>query len=154
MILKYSGEDVKKEEGQVSIFLAGPTPRSKKIISWRNDAIKILNKFEYNGVVFIPEEREGKIRDDYINQADWEYEALSNSDLIIFWVPRSLPEMPAFTTNIEFGLWIRSGKILYGRPDNAKKIRYLDWLYNKLLFKKPINNLEDLLKECIANLNV
>lgn len=34
--------------------------------------------------------------------------------------------MPAFTTNVEFGEDLHSGKMLYGRPDGAPKMRYLD----------------------------
>lgn len=65
----------------------------------------------------------------------------------MFWIPRSLPDMFAFTTNVEFGYWLHSGKVIYGRPDNAAKIKYLDWLYKMDYNKVPINNLEELLKE-------
>ena len=53
--------------------------------------------------------------------------------------------MPAFTTNVEFGYWLHTGKVLYGRPDEAKKIKYLDWLYKTDMNIEPFNNLEDLL---------
>ena len=33
--------------------------------------------------------------------------------------------MPAFTTNVEFGMWLRSGKVVLGAPDDAPKLRYL-----------------------------
>ena len=61
--------------------------------------------------------------------------------------------MPAFTTNVEFGYWIHTGKVIYGRPDDARKIRYLDWLYKKDTNKDPYNNLVDLLKEAIELAN-
>ena len=61
--------------------------------------------------------------------------------------------MPAFTTNVEFGYYIHTGKILYGRPDNSKKNKYLDWLYELDTNMKPINNLEELLKESINKAN-
>lgn len=67
----------------------------------------------------------------------------------MFWIPRSLPDMFAFTTNVEFGYWLHSGKVIYGRPDNAAKIKYLDWLYKEDYNKVPINNLEELLKGSI-----
>lgn len=79
----------------------------------------------------------------------WEREALTESTVIMFWIPRSLPDMFAFTTNVEFGYWLHSGKVIYGRPDNAAKIKYLDWLYEEDYKKVPINNLEELLKESI-----
>ena len=41
------------------------------------------------------------------------------------------------TTNVEFGYWLHTGKALYGRPDDAKKIKYLDWLYKTDTNKSP-----------------
>ena len=73
--------------------------------------------------------------------------ALTNSTVIMFWIPRSLPDIPAFAVNVEFGYWLHSGKVIYGRPDNAVKIKYLDWLYKMDYNKVPINNLEELLKK-------
>ena len=61
--------------------------------------------------------------------------------------------MPAFTTNVEFGYWLHTGKILYGRPDDAKKIKYLDWLYKTDMNLEPFNNLEDLLTNSIELAN-
>ena len=61
--------------------------------------------------------------------------------------------MPAFTTNVEFGYWMHSKKIIYGRPDNAVKIKYLDWLYELDYNEKPFNNLDDLLKKAVKKVN-
>ena len=47
--------------------------------------------------------------------------ALTNSTVIMFWIPRSLPDIPAFAVNEEFGYWLHSGKIIYGRLTDAKK---------------------------------
>ena len=44
-----------------------------------------------------------------------EREALTNSTVIMFWIPRSLPDILTFTANVEFGYWLHSGKIIYGR---------------------------------------
>ena len=71
----------------------------------------------------------------------------------MFWVPRVLPDMPAFTTNVEFGYWLHSGKVIYGRPDDATKIKYLDWLYKEDYNKTPINDLDKLLNESIILAN-
>lgn len=57
--------------------------------------------------------------------------------------------MPAFTTNVEFGYWLHSNKVIYGRPDDAVKIKYLDWLYELDYNEKPFNNLDDLLKGAV-----
>lgn len=148
MIINYSDQDVIK--GQKSIFLAGPTPRGEKIESWRTDACKYLEESGFDGIVYVPEYSTWKPKVDYYDQAEWEREALSNASVIVFWIPRSLPDMPAFTTNVEFGYWIHSGKILYGRPDEAKKIKYLDWLYKIDTNKEPYNNLEELLSNSIS----
>lgn len=148
MILNYSDEKIIL--GNKSLFLAGPTPRSNKIKSWRNEAIKILAENNYDGIVYIPEFKNGFVKSDYMDQVCWEKEALNNANLITFWIPRKIPKMPAFTTNIEFGYWIKSGKVLYGRPENAEKMKYLDWLYMNELNRKPITSLDALLKESIS----
>lgn len=82
----------------------------------------------------------------------WEREALTNATIIVFWIPRTLPDMPAFTTNVEFGYWLHTNKVIYGRPDNAEKIKYLDWLYKLDYNEEPINNLEELLTKAVNKL--
>ncbi len=146
-IVNYSNQKV--IHGQKGIFLAGPTPRDKNIISWRMDAVEMLKEFGFDGVVYVPEYEGLQGREDYTDQAAWEREALSEASVIVFWVPRELETMPAFTTNVEFGYWINRNKIVYGRPDKARKIKYLDWLYDIDYMKKPYNNLPDLLKRSI-----
>lgn len=112
-----------------SIFLAGPTPRDESVESWRPRAIDVLDSFGYNGVVFVPEDRSGGFQGGYPDQPEWERMCLDCADTIVLWVPRDLETMPAFTTNVEFGRYVDSGRLLYGRPDDAPKNRYLDWLY-------------------------
>ena len=143
MIVNYSDQEIKK--GQKSIFLAGPTPRGNNVISWRTEACKYLYDNGFDGIVYVPEYSIWKPKEDYMDQAEWEREALSNASVIAFWIPRELPDMPAFTTNVEFGYWIHTGKVLYGRPNDAKKIKYLDWLYKKDTDKEAYTNLEELL---------
>jgi len=131
-----------------SIFLAGPTPRSDDVKSWRPKAIGILGNMDYNGLVWTPEVQ-GEAKYDYIHQVEWEKWGLNACKKIVFWIPRSIPDMPAFTTNVEFGRYVDSGRVIYGRPDEAVKCAYLDWMYKDLTGKDPINNLENLLKESI-----
>lgn len=119
MIINYSDQEVIK--GEKSIFLAGPTPRGEGIISWRNEACKKLEENGFDGIVYVPEYSTWKPKADYVDQAMWERQALTEATIILFWIPRSLPDMPAFTTNVEFGYWLHTGKVIYGRPDNAKK---------------------------------
>lgn len=130
MILNYSDKNV-IVSNQSSIFLAGPTPRDKDTISWRVEAIKYLKKINFDGVVYIPED-EFIRKNDYVDQAEWE-EKLLQMRLSYFSGFPELDKMPAFTTNVEFGYWLAKTpeKIVYGRPDNARKIKYLDWLYKK-----------------------
>ena len=104
-------------------------------------------------MVYIPEYSTWEAKANYDNQANWEREALSSASVIVFWVPREFPDMPAFTTNVEFGYWIHTGKILYGRPNNAEKIKYLDWLYKTDTNNEPYNNLEELLNASIELAN-
>lgn len=151
MIINYSDQEVIKNSK--SIFLAGPTPRGENTISWREDAVEILNKLGFDGVVYVPEYSTWKPKEDYTDQAMWERTALTNAGIILFWIPRSLPDMPAFTTNVEFGYWLHSNKVIYGRPNGAPKTKYLDWLYELDYNKKPIDDLEDLLKESINLIN-
>ena len=47
------------------------------------------------------------------------------ADVIVFWIPRDLDTLPGFTTNIEWGAWHRSGKVVLGAPPDAPKMRYL-----------------------------
>lgn len=151
MIVNYSDQEIIK--GKKSIFLAGPTPRGKDIISWRNEAIKILEKLGFDGIVYVPEYSSWKPKTDYVDQAMWERVGLSNATIIAFWIPRHLPDMPAFTTNVEFGYWLHTGKVVYGRPNDAEKIKYLDWLYKLDYNEEPIDSLEELLNVCIEKIN-
>lgn len=150
MIKNYSDQEVLK--GNKSIFLAGPTPRGKDTISWRIEACRILDKIGFDGIVYIPEYSSWKPKESYVDKAMWEREALSNASVILFWIPRHLPNMSGFTTNVEFGYWLHTGKVIYGRPNDAEKIKYLDWLYEFDYGIKPIDNLEQLLNEAIKSI--
>lgn len=157
MKINYSDQEVIK--GEKSIFLAGPTPRKIEVKSWRDEVCKKLEELGFDGVVYVPEySTHGKFEDydvqSHTNQVEWERTALLNASVILFWIPREIPDMPAFTTNVEFGYWIHTGKIIYGRPDEAVKNRYLDWLYKKDTNTDPYNNLDELLKEAINKANI
>jgi len=114
-----------------SIFLAGPTYRSEKEGfqngGWRDDALDILQESGFDGTVYIPEFRDNTKPKNwaYEKQVGWELEALRFASVIVFWIPRDLVLLPAFTTNIEFGEWLDSGKIVVGAPEDAPKNRYV-----------------------------
>jgi hypothetical protein len=55
----------------------------------------------------------------YLDQVEWEYAGLESCTAVAFWVPRQLPTLPGFTTNVEFGRYVDSGRCVYGRPDGA-----------------------------------
>lgn len=113
-----------------SLFLAGPTPRSKEVASWRPQCLDLLGRIGYQGVVFVPEMRPGTVDFPDEGYPDWEHRMLNMSDLILFWVLRDLATLPGFTTNVEFGLFARSGKILFGPQDGVKN-GYLNFVASK-----------------------
>lgn len=151
MKINYSDEEVIK--GDKSIFLAGPTPRGKDAISWRKEAVRILEDLGYDGIVYVPEYSTWKPKEDYVDQAMWERNALTAASVIVFWLPRDLETMPGFTTNVEFGYWLPSKKVIYGRPDGAPKIKYLDWLYELDYGVKACNDLMSLLESAVNKLD-
>jgi hypothetical protein len=120
-----------------SIFLAGPTPRSSEVPSWRPEAIDLLRELGFTGTVLIPERQDWTIKFSYADQVEWECAGLESCSVIAFWVPRQLPAMPGFTTNVEFGRYVGSGRCVYGRPAGAPHTGYLDWLYKKVTGNGP-----------------
>lgn len=118
----------------ISIFLAGPTPRSVNVPTWRKQATKILEDFEFSGTVFVPENENG-IWDEstkYDDQLYWESHCLTIAKCIAFWVPRDLETLPGWTTNIEFGEWKNSGKVVLGYPHSAPKMKAYDFWARQL----------------------
>ena len=149
MKIVYALEDFPKEYSK-SIFLAGPTPRDENVVSWRSDAIKALEEAGYDGVVFIPEQQ-GKTFKDYDVQLEWETEGLNRADCILFWVDRQMRtdfEMIGLTTNVEFGEWFKSGKVVLGFPRDAPKNTYLEKKFKEL--QLPVSyTLEDTIKNAL-----
>lgn len=132
-----------------SVFLAGPTPRGDGTPSWRPEALRILEELGFDGVVFVPEDRDitgcAITPENYKPQILWEDEGLNRADVVIFWVARDLTlvpkekpddpdemKMPAFTTNIEWGEYFDSGKVALGYPQETPKVGYFrtkaEWL--------------------------
>jgi len=123
MQIVYANEEFPKEAEKM-IFLVGPTPRKEGVISWRIEALRILEESGYNGHVFVPEPRDGKWQRDYYSQIRWEKKGLAMADCILCWIPRS-KDFPAYTTNTEVGMYASSGKIVLGAPKDAPKMKYL-----------------------------
>ncbi len=117
-----------------SVFLAGPTPRDDGVASWRPAAIDALEQAWTGAVpltVLTPESRGGRRATEYDDQVGWEAAGLDAADAILFWIPRDLRTLPGFTTNVEFGLYARSGRVALGVPPdcpNPERNRYLIWV--------------------------
>jgi 8-oxo-dGTP pyrophosphatase MutT (NUDIX family) len=142
-----------------SLFLAGPSSRNKEEVpSWRPDAIKLLDDMGFDGIVFVPEGSDGGFKLDYDDQVGWEEKYLNACDCILFWIPRDLspdskghPKMAALTTNVEFGAWADSGKIVLGAPEEAEKVSYLKHYAEK--YNVPISDtLTDTLRSAMDKL--
>jgi 8-oxo-dGTP pyrophosphatase MutT (NUDIX family)/nucleoside 2-deoxyribosyltransferase len=131
MKLVYANQEL-PESWSKSIFLAGPTPRSSEVQSWRGEAVAELGLLGYDGAVFIPEDEHGKWQHSYVDQVEWEERCLNASDCVVFWIPRDLATMPGFTTNIELGVWLDSGKAVIGFPEDAPKTKYIKYYTEKL----------------------
>ena len=127
MEINYSDQPVK--ESNKSVCLAGPTPRKKEVPSWRPDACGYLKELGFDGTIYVPELSNGEAQFNYENQIEWEWKALEEASIIVFWIPRDFTNMPAFTTNVEFGYYVRDPKVVYGRPDTAQGNKYLDRLF-------------------------
>ncbi len=134
-----------------SIFLAGPTPRDTDGNPWRKEAIKELERQGFDGVVFVPEPRDGSWHREYDRQVTWEDTCLNVADCIVFWVPRDLETMPGYTTNIEWGYWVTSGKVVLGYPKGAPKMTYMQH-YATLLGVPTADSLSETLSHALDRL--
>lgn len=116
------------------IFLAGPTVRSHQqhlLPSWRLAATDEFASRRFNGTLIIPEFTEFKKPLPDLDLPIWEYAGLKMADCIMFWIPRTR-ELIGLTTNVEIGYWLRDRhRVVYGRPDDAYHIDYLDTLWLK-----------------------
>ncbi len=109
---------------QAAVFLAGPSPRSPEVASWRPEMIDLLAaRWTCDGplVVFVPE----PFAEDWSAQVEWEERCLHLADVVLFWVPRDLETLPGLTTNVEWGMWHDSGRAVLGAPPDAPSNRYL-----------------------------
>lgn len=132
-----------------SIFLAGPSPKGPKDFNWRIEAISYLQRKKYKGDIYIPLTRDGIWLPDYDAQIDWELTYLNKAKVIAFWIPRDLVNLPGFTTNIEFGMFLKSCKIILGYPKGASKMRYIHYVAE--MNNVPVfNSLKKTLDKAIA----
>ena len=151
----YEDVDIPKTK---SIFLAGPTIRNGSFEdSWRKEAVRLLEEAGFDGNVFVPESKTGDYRMLAGKEFDapiWEWTALDASDIILFWIPRDLEKLPAFTTNVEFGRYtaLVPEKVVLGFPKEAPKNKYLEKLYLKTCNRTPTYTLENTIKSALEQL--
>jgi 8-oxo-dGTP pyrophosphatase MutT (NUDIX family) len=127
MRVVYAGEQP-PAEWDAAIFLAGPTPRRADVPSWRPEALAEIERQWASPaelVVFVPEPADGSRYPGYDDQIAWEERWLDAADVILFWVPRDMATLPGLTTNVEFGRYESSGRLVLGSPDNAVSMKYL-----------------------------
>jgi len=134
------------------IFLAGPCIREKHyglFSNWRDDAIRIFKEHGFEGDIFSPEPF---CKNGYENQIMWEEFHLTQAKVVMFWIPRQLDINPAFTSNVEFGEWMKSGKVVLGYPSRAAKMGYLKFKADR--YKIPVTDmLEPTVIEAIHKFN-
>lgn len=139
-----------------SVFLAGPTPRDSVTKSWRPEVIQLFSQNEHSKdiCIFVPERSSKEYKDHYYDQVEWEKRGLTYASIILFWIPRKLDTMPAFTTNVEFGFYLgtRTDDVLYGRPEDSDKNKYLDWLYTSETKRTPMVTMEQLVSVTMEEL--
>lgn len=128
----YTGMRCDAQDDAGTIFLAGPTLRANTFgntdgASWRPRACSLLESYLFRGTIIIPEHEPGKscIITDGDEILDWEWQMLAKADVVAFWVPRNMRTLPGLTTNIEFGMLLRSGKIVFGAPHDAEHVGYM-----------------------------
>ena len=115
------------------VFLAGPTVRGHQphLTSWRFEAIELFKELGFTGELIVPEFTNKTESDKYrYDLPVWEFKGLTLSDVILFWIPRTV-ELIGLTTNCEFGYWMARNreKMVYGRPDNSYRNNYLDIMW-------------------------
>lgn len=153
VVTVYAGEQP-PDSWDAALFLAGPTPRAPEVASWRPQALDLLEQL-WTGpgrlVVFVPERPEGGMPHGWLRQVQWEDAGLHLSDAVVFWVPRDRATLPGFTTNVEWGRWESSGRVVLGAPPDAPGLRYLSH-YAQLHGAPVADTLADTLAAALAML--
>lgn len=155
-------ESVTNSKGPV-VFLAGPTVRGNQthLTSWRHEAIELFKEKKFIGSIVVPEfmsKTESDKGKKWIPL--WEFNGLKRADCVLFWIPRTR-ELIGLTTNWELGFWQgkEPEKVVFGRPDTAYRIGYLDTMWEAtggagyLIGEKIFNTLSDTIDASIKVAN-
>lgn len=140
MKIIYSKEPIEKSTH--SIFLAGPITTNN---SWKDEACQMLSELNYQGIVYNLEQNKNSTKE----EQNFELESLENSNIILFWIPNQSKETDIITTSTNFGYFLKSRKIVYGRENSNNNIDYLDYLYQKEYKKEPLSSLKDTIIEAL-----
>ncbi len=145
-IVLFSDQELPHDIVKPMIFLAGPTSRTNVYEkSWRKTAVDVFRECGFDGYVCVPEfyYQRQFTDDDWDRQTDWEWNLLSRSDCIMFWVPRNMKDMPGLTTNLEFGTYLSSnpGKIILGYPDDAVSMQWMEKRYRMVTNRASYDNM-------------
>lgn len=135
-----------------TIFLAGCSVRNPEDKSWRPEAIELFRKFGFSGTLFAPEMRIGGFPDNWTYVVEWEDWHLNRADCILFWIPRDFKKWFGYTTNIEWGRWESSGKVVLGTPPGTRKVRYIRY-YAKKRGVPTSDTLEDTVRSAMKLLS-
>lgn len=147
----FSPDDIFVKDYKDLIFLAGPCPREHFENDWRIEAIDLFKKYNFSGDIANP--TNDHYDNNLFNQTNWEVETLYKSSLIFCWIPRDIKNKHyALTTNIEFGEFLDSNKIIVGFPDDSDNNDYLR-IRCEMYGIKVYNNLDDMVKEAVKRFN-
>lgn len=124
MNIIYVFEDIPESMRQ-SVILLGPSSLDQGVTAWRVEALQHLEKLGFEGTVLIPEQRQRNSSIDYNEHLKWVTQACRQAEIILFWVPRDLEKLPGLKTNVEFGQYVSSPRMIYGAPPQAQKVKYL-----------------------------
>ncbi len=146
------------EELTKSLFLVGARTFAASDPPWQLKMIEFLRQAGFDGTVFLPfPDDELSIAND-ADRIEWQCKHLALADVIAAWCPYDSTSPHEITTGIQLGEWLRSGKLLYGRPAEPPNVRYLDVLYSEINqgldppFNAPCESLEQLAQQCVERL--
>lgn len=77
---------------------------------------------------------------------------LAMSDLMVFWIPEDSTGTAFVETMIELGEWYRSGKVLFGCPEQATHLEELRQLVDSRIDTRTFSTLEDTLRNALHRL--
>jgi hypothetical protein len=121
----FAGEPL-PDRWDASVYLCGPTEADPRA-DWRRTAVEALTRQRPAGggvlAVLYPEPLTGTLP--FAAHVEWEEIALSAADVIAFFVPRRMLDLPGLITNVKWGRFQESGRVVLGAPDDAERNGYL-----------------------------